>query len=302
MKNNPDHMKVSDQKVGDKPPFILTRRQFLKLGTSALIGTGLAASGYASLFEPKMLEVVRITLYQRRLPEAFDGMKIAHFSDFHLGFQTGARDVKKIVKAINQEKPDLICFTGDMVDGSADAMREAVDSFAALKAPLGVLSILGNHDFDDVNQLISLQKKAGFTVLRNENVLLKRNGGRMAVAGLDDQLLGSPDPEKALKGIPERMYTLLMMHEPDYADWAAQYHFDLQLSGHSHGGQVRLPWIGEVITPPGSKNYVKGLYTIGRSHMQLYVNRGIGTTGLPFRFLCKPELTILTLRKKKDIT
>lgn len=299
MKNYPDLTEVSDQKVGDKPPYTLTRRQFLKLGTSVLIGAGLAAGGYASLFEPKMLEVNRITLHQKRLPEAFDGMKIAHFSDLHLGFQTDAKDAKKIVSAINRERPDLICFTGDMVDGPVDAMVEAVDPFSALKAPLGVLSIVGNHDFDDVKRLILLQEKAGFTVLRNDHVLLKRNGGHMAVAGLDDQLIGSPDPDKALKGIPEKMYTLLMMHEPDYADWAAQYHFDLQLSGHSHGGQIRLPWIGEVITPPGSKKYVKGLYTIGNSHMSLYVNRGIGTTRLPFRFLCKPELTILTLRKSR---
>ncbi|WP_106766853.1 metallophosphoesterase [Paenibacillus faecalis] len=300
MKNSSDPLLSSkNNQTGDEPPKTLTRRQFLKLGTSALIGTALVAGGYASLYEPNTLEVVRMTLYQERLPEAFDGTKIAHFSDFHLGFQTDAEDVRRIVSAINWERPDLVCFTGDMVDGSADALAGAVDSFAALKAPLGVLSILGNHDFDDVNRLVQLQQKAGFTVLRNEHVMLRRNGGSMAVAGLDDQLLGFPDLDKALKGVPENTYTLLMMHEPDYADWVIRHHVDLQLSGHSHGGQVRLPWIGEVITPPGSKNYIKGLYRIEGSRLLLYVNRGIGTTGLPFRFLCKPELTMLTLRKKR---
>lgn len=295
MKNDPDLKK--EPKVGGQPPYSLTRRQFLKLGSSALIGAGLAIGGYASIFEPKMLDITRITLHQKRLPAAFDGIKIAHFSDLHLGFHMDAEDAKRITGAINRERPDLICFTGDMVDGPIDAVIEAVRPLSALKAPLGVLSIVGNHDFDDVKRLMMLQEQAGFTVLRNGNVLLKRNGGRMAVAGLDDLLLGSPNPEKALKGIPEKMYTLLLMHEPDYADIAAEYPFDLQLSGHSHGGQIRLPWAGAVITPPGSKKYITGLYKIGVRGMPLYVNRGIGMTRLPLRFLCKPELTILTLRK-----
>lgn len=296
MKNHPDLIHNSDQKVGEKRPFSLTRRQLIKLSTSALLGAGLAVGGYASILEPKMLEVTRITLQQKRLPKAFDGIRIAHFSDLHLGFHTDADDVKRLVGAINRERPDLICFTGDMVDGPAEDMLEAVASLSALQAPLGVLSIVGNHDFENMNRLIALQKKAGFTVLRNENVILERNGARMAVVGLDDWLLGEPNPDKARRGIPEKMYTLLMMHEPDYAGLASEHPFDLQLSGHSHGGQIRLPWIGEVITPPGSKMYIKGLYKIGDRELRLYVNRGIGTTRLPFRFLCKPELTILTLK------
>lgn len=297
MKNHPSLNEDSDQKALDKPLFSLTRRQFLKLGTSALLGAGLVTGGYASLFEPNMLEITRVTLHQRRLPKAFDGIKIAHFSDLHIGFHTDVKDVQRIVGAINQEQPDLICFTGDMVDSSAEAMSEAVETLSGLKAPLGVLSIVGNHDFDNIRELIALQEKAGFTLLRNEHILLERNGRGIAVVGLDDLLLGNPNLNRALKGIPERMYTLLLMHEPDYADIAAEYPFDLQLSGHSHGGQIRLPWMGAVITPPGSKKYISGLYKIGNPGMPLYVNRGIGTTRLPLRFLCKPELTILTLRQ-----
>lgn len=298
MKNHPDLIHNSDQNVGEKRRFSLTRRQFIKLSTSALVGAGLAAGGYASLLEPKMLEVTRVSLHQKRLPIAFDGIKIAHFSDLHLGFHTNADDVKRLVSVINQERPDLICFTGDMVDGPAEDMLEAVAPLSKLQAPLGVLSIVGNHDFENMKRLIALQKRAGFTVLRNENVLLERNGSRIAVVGLDDWLLGKPNPDRARRGIPENMYTLLLMHEPDYAGLASEHPFDLQLSGHSHGGQIRLPWFGEVITPPGSKMYIKGLYKIGDRDLRLYVNRGIGTTRLPFRFLCKPELTILTLNNR----
>lgn len=209
MKNHPDLMETSVPSDRRKPPYSLTRRQFLKVAISALVGAGLATGGYASFFEPRMLEVTRINLHQKRLPKAFDGMTIAHFSDLHLGFHIDVKDVKRVIGVINQERPDLICFTGDMVDDKVDAMYEAVGLLSTLDAPLGVLSIVGNHDFDNVREMMALQKKAGITVLRNNHIRLQRDGEQIAVVGLDDQLQGNPDPEKARKGIPEDMYTLL---------------------------------------------------------------------------------------------
>lgn len=274
----------------------MSRRQFLKMGVSAVVGVGVAGGAYASLWEPHQLDITRLTLALPSLPKAFDGMKVVQFSDLHLGFHTGVKDVARLVQAIQQEKPDMICFTGDMVDGNTEAMRAAIQPFTELKAPLGLFSILGNHDYEDVETLISLEEEAGFHVLRNTAVKLRREGAVIAVAGLDDVFWGQPDPAAAIQDLPDGMFKLLLMHEPDYADTTATYSFHLQLSGHSHGGQIRLPWIGEVITPPGAKRYVQGLYTTGSQGMLLYVNRGIGTTQLPFRFLCKPELTVLTLR------
>ncbi|AWP25864.1 phosphoesterase [Paenibacillus glucanolyticus] len=274
----------------------LSRRQFLKAGLSTVVGAGAAAGAYAYLWEPHRLEVTRLEVRLPSLPKAFDGMKVAHFSDLHLGFHTGAKDVERVVQAIHAEKPDMICFTGDMVDGHAEDMTEAIKPFATLKAPLGLFSILGNHDYGDVEKLTHMEEEAGFRVLRNSSVKLRRDGAVIAVVGLDDGIWGNPDPIAATRDLPEGMFKLLLMHEPDYGDIAAGYSFHVQLSGHSHGGQVRLPLVGEVITPPGAKLYVQGLYHIGSQGMQLYVNRGIGTTGLPFRFLCKPELTMLTLR------
>lgn len=290
------HGTVQDGAKRDVMQTKMTRRQFLKIGVSAVVGVGAAGGAYASLWEPHQLDITRRTLALPSLPKAFDGMKVVQFSDLHLGFHTGAKDVARVVQAIQNEKPDMICFTGDMVDGNTEDMRAAIQPFTELIAPLGLFSILGNHDYKDVETLISMEEEAGFQVLRNTAVKLRRDGAVIAVAGLDDAFWGQPDPAAVIQDLPDGMFKLLLMHEPDYADTTAAHSFHLQLSGHSHGGQIRLPWMGEVITPPGAKRYVQGLYTIGSRGMLLYVNRGIGTTQLPFRFLCKPELTVLTLR------
>ncbi|MGG3310825.1 metallophosphoesterase [Paenibacillus lautus] len=290
------HGTVQDGAKRDVMQTKMTRRQFLKISVSAVVGVGAAGGAYASLWEPHQLDITRRTLALPSLPKAFDGMKVVQFSDLHLGFHTGAKDVGRVVQAIQNEKPDMICFTGDMVDGNTEDMRAAIQPFTELKAPLGLFSILGNHDYKDVETLISMEEEAGFQVLRNTAVKLRRDGAVIAVAGLDDAFWGQPDPAAVIQDLPDGMFKLLLMHEPDYADTTAAHSFHLQLSGHSHGGQIRLPWMGEVITPPGAKRYVQGLYTIGSRGMLLYVNRGIGTTQLPFRFLCKPELTVLTLR------
>lgn len=276
----------------------MTRRQFLKTGAAIILGSGVAGGAYASLWEPHQLDITRLTLAIPSLPSAFDGLKLVHFSDLHLGFQAGAKDAMRVVQAIQGEKPDLICFTGDMVDKDAEEMRAAIAPFTELTAPLGMYSILGNHDYKDVEKLVRLEEQAGFQVLRNSAIKLRRGGSVIAVVGLEDGLRGHPDPASAIQGLPEGIFKLLLMHEPDYADTASTHSFQLQLSGHSHGGQVRLPWVGEVLTPPGARRYVQGLYHIGSHSMPLYVNRGIGTTQLPIRFLCKPELTVLTLRSK----
>ncbi|KOR82567.1 metallophosphoesterase [Paenibacillus solani] len=276
----------------------MTRRQFLKSGAAVIFGSVVAGGAYASLWEPHQLDITRLTLTIPSLPNAFDGLKLVQFSDLHLGFQAGEKEVMRVVQAIQHEDPDLICFTGDMVDRDAEEMRAAIEPFKELTAPLGMYSILGNHDYKDVKKLVSLEEEAGFQVLRNTAVKLRRGSAVIAVVGLEDGLRGLPDPAAAIQGLPQGMFKLLLMHEPDYADTASAHSFHLQLSGHSHGGQVRLPWVGEVLTPPGARRYVQGLYHIGSRRMPLYVNRGIGTTQLPIRFLCKPELTVLTLRSK----
>lgn len=275
----------------------MTRRQFLKRGAATVIGAAALSGGYAWQAEPRWLEVTRHTVKVAGLPSGFDGIKVIHFSDTHLGFHKDASDLSGLIAGIKREQPDLICFTGDIVDSEPRDARPAVPLLAELTAPLGKYAVLGNHDYKNAPALAGLLESAGFRVLRNASARIRRGGGEMAVAGIEDMLHGRPDPEAALSDVPKGMCTLLLMHEPDYADTAAAYPFHLQLSGHSHGGQIRLPFVGAPYTPYGAQKYVAGLYHVGQRGMPLYVNRGFGMTYMPFRFLCRPELSVLTLRK-----
>lgn len=275
----------------------MTRRQFLARGLGTLAGAALLTGGYAWQGEPNWLEVNRLELPLKELPSAFAGTRLIHFSDVHLGFNKDARDVARLVKHIREEQPDLICFTGDMVDSYAEDLTDSVPVLAELEAPLGKYAILGNHDYKNTELLTKLLKQAGFRVLRNQSYLIRQGGAVIAVAGLDDMLHGKPDPESTVKNIPDGTFTVLLMHEPDYADIAEAYPFHLQLSGHSHGGQIRLPLAGAPFTPYGSRKYIDGLYYTENTGMPVYVNRGFGETMMPLRFLCRPELTVLTLRR-----
>lgn len=275
-----------------------SRRHFLKK-TSKLVMTasaGIFTGGYAWLWEPRRLEVEHVHLSLPRLPKAFQGMKIAHFSDMHIGFHMDVSDMKRLSSALAGQKPDLICFTGDMVESRAEPLRECIPLLKAMQAPLGKYAVLGNHDYRgrEYERLAQMYEEAGFTLLVNQHVTIERGGERIAIVGLDDALNGVPDPEEARRGLEKGTFALLLMHEPDYADYSKAYDFDLQLSGHSHGGQVRAPFIGALTTPRGSQKYIQGLYYTGEAgnSMPVYVNRGVGMTQLPIRFLCRPELTI----------
>ena len=275
----------------------ISRRKFLGRGIAALLGAGLLTGGYAWKGEPNWLEVNRLELPLKDLPPAFNGLKVVHFSDTHLGFNKDAGDLSELVSDIEKEAPDLICFTGDIVDSESDDLIAAVPILARLSAPLGKFAVFGNHDYKHTDHLAGLLKAAGFRLLRNESALIKRGKEVIAVAGLEDMLNGKPDPEAAIKHIPKGTFTVLLMHEPDYADTAESYPFHLQLSGHSHGGQIRLPLLGALFTPYGSQKYIAGLYYTTAKKMPVYVNRGFGETYMPFRLLCRPELTVFTLKR-----
>ncbi|WP_310551613.1 metallophosphoesterase [Paenibacillus glufosinatiresistens] len=290
-----------DRGTGGESPGVrgrmMTRRQFLKRTAGTVIGAGLLTGGYAWQGEPRWLQTVRLELGWKDLPASFDGVRIVHISDIHLGFNKDAGDTRRLVNHIQSVRPDLICFSGDIVDSYAEDMAESVPILAELTAPLGRFAILGNHDYKNTELLAKLWKQAGFRLLRNEHEMVELGGSRIAVAGMEDQLHGEPNPRAALGDIPDDVFTVLLMHEPDYADLIQAYPVRLQLSGHSHGGQIRLPVLGALFTPDGSLKYIDGLYEIGGRGMKLYVNRGFGETYMPIRFLCRPELTVITLRR-----
>lgn len=278
----------------------INRRKFLKRGirlAAALIAVPASGFGYARWVEPGWLETVNLDVKLPRLPQAWDGMRIIQFSDLHLGFHLHAKDLPPLVETINRLQPGLICFTGDLLDHPINWTERAAaaKALAELHAPYGKYAVLGNHDGrpEDVESMLS---EAGFRVLRNGLARLEHPDGAFCIAGVEDSIKGIPDLAGALQGSRDEEFKLLLAHCPDYAITAASFPVDLQLSGHSHGGQVRIPFYGHVVTPLEAKHFVQGMYSLNDGKLQLYVNRGIGVSMLPVRFFCRPELTVMTLR------
>ncbi len=276
----------------------MARRRRLAVA-SALAGLG--GLLYAREVEPRWVEVVRKELTLPRLAPEFDGYRIAQIGDLHLDDWTKPARLTRIAERVNAERPDLIVVTGDFASYSAKKLdaETLVGALRRLAAPDGVLAILGNHDYlTDVKLIRHCIKEAGLTELLNEVATLERRDATLHIAGIDDVMEGRGRLDLVLKELPENEAAILLAHEPDFADVAsATGRFDLQLSGHSHGGQVRFPVLGKAILPPFSQRYVRGLHEVGG--MLLYVNRGLGTVHARLRFGCRPEITTLTLRRDK---
>jgi predicted MPP superfamily phosphohydrolase len=279
---------------------LLTRRNFI-VGASAL-GVGIAA--YATTHGRHQLEVTRQSFAVRELPDAFVGFRIIQISDIHLEEYTEAWFLEHVVAQVNALKPDLVLLTGDFVSrgprSTAYSWKCAgicAEILSGLKAPERY-AIVGNHEQSvGPEHVIQPLEAHGTPFLVDKYVSIDRGHDRIWVGGTDD---ATKKPDLNLS-VPAdlRAPLILMCHEPDYADTLAENprfaKVDIMLSGHSHGGQIRIPGIGPLLLPPLGRKYVAGRYQLG--HTQLYVNRGIGTVGLPFRFYCPAEITELTLTR-----
>lgn len=273
----------------------LTRRSFLKLSAVAAGAFAL----YAGEIARHELRVEEHTLHLPRLPEAFRGMRVVQISDFHYAEFSEGWFLREVVDRVNRLKPDMVVLTGDFVSygplPKSYARRHAgpcAEILSKIECPLRY-AIMGNHDCMVGEQhVMGPLRENGIPVLENEAVPLERERQRLWLAGLDSADQWKSHPERAIPragGEP----IIVLAHEPDILPEIAKYKADLMLSGHTHGGQVRLPFVGAVVLPPLGKKYVEGLYQYGAT--QLYVNRGIGTVGMPFRLNCPPEITVLTL-------
>lgn len=280
-----------------------SRRAFLRRALGAGLAAAAAGScgvGYALAVEPDWLAVEQVTVRIRGLPPDLDGLVVAHLSDIHWGPYIGQREVRAAVEKVNALSPDLIALTGDYVLFSAEYAAPCVTELAALGAPHGVFAIPGNHDYWTGIDVVTAQLQAGgLTLLRNTSQRLAVGSIPLWVVGLDDVWERHHDLEAALVGVPEDEPVLLLVHEPDFADQAARagHRILLQLSGHSHGGQVNLPLLGRPILPPLGQKYPAGLKTVPGSALQVYTNRGVGVTAPPVRFNCRPEVALLTLKR-----
>ena len=266
-----------------------------------------------------MFKVKRKKLFFPDLPEAFDGYRILQFSDMHAGSFDSLERVHKGMKKIQREDPDLILFTGDMVNNHADEIKPFIKMLSALKAKDGKFSILGNHDYGDyihwaskdakihnLYKLISYQEQSGFKMLLNENVEIKKENESIHVIGVENW--GKPpfpqhgDLKKSLENIKENAFTILMSHDPSHWDYEVVKHqkkIQLTLSGHTHGMQMGFDIPGLKWSPVKYK-YPRwsGLYEeMGR---YLYVNNGFGFLGFPGRVGIYPEITVLELKSEKN--
>jgi predicted MPP superfamily phosphohydrolase len=279
----------------------LSRREWLRRISRLVLGAGWGAGAGSALYgvgvEPFRIEVERWTVGLDRLPGAFDGFRIVQLSDLHLHPWTQGDEIARAIEVANSLRPDAVFLTGDFVTHDAEPAEELQTLLRALRAPAGVFACLGNHDFRKrgVERISRAIRGAGHELLRNRSVPLAQRGDRLVVAGLDSRRAGHPRLKEALRGVGRDAVVFLLMHEPDFADAASrESRVIFQASGHTHGGQVRLPGVGALVRPKWGRKYVDGWFRVGQ--LDLYVNRGLGCTGLPIRWLCPPEITEFTLR------
>jgi predicted MPP superfamily phosphohydrolase len=259
----------------------------------SLAGVALCARIRAP-FEP-VLERIEIDFGRQRrgiLP-----LKVGFVTDTHVGPVMSGHDVARAVSLLFAERPDVLLLGGDYICESPRYIPEAVAVLGdfATQPRLGAFAVLGNLDYaNDASRLISRFEQRGIRVLQNESVNLCRGMASIRVVGIDDALLGRPDLDMAFAPLTDETQAIALWHEPDWAEHSARRGASLQLSGHSHGGQIRLPLLGPIAAPSGGRKFVAGLNQV--RGMPIYTARGVGVYRPPMRFHCRPEVTLVTLQ------
>lgn len=271
------------------------RRMFLSRGIAAVVaagGVGLSAASLVGGLEPVGIKNVRVRL--RALPEALRGFRIVQLTDIHVGPTIGREFIEDLVRKTNALEPDLIAITGDLVDGSVSDLGALVEPFRELRARHGVFFVTGNHEYySGADAWMAYLETLDIRVLRNERVTIEHDGASLDVVGVFDWEAASfgqgPDLELALRGKPEGRTTLLLAHQPKQIEEAARLGIDLQISGHTHGGQiVPFNYLVRLQQP-----YVAGLHEHEGTH--LYVSPGTGYWGPPMRLGVPAEITQIEL-------
>ncbi len=253
--------------------------------------------GYAFKIEPTRTVINTYDLNE----DKGESVKVAQISDIQVSETYTIEELNGLVQKVNKLSPDIIVFTGDLFENFSayQPKQQVTESLSKLKAPLGKYAIWGNRDYGGgaVRIYEDVLTNSGFTLLKNSGVnVTVSNGKKLFIGGLDDGLLGNPDIDHMLAEMEtDSDYEIVLMHEPDLADLLKDTSVDLLLAGHSHGGQVQIPFIKTVTTALAEK-YNDGFYTINNSNgMQLYVNTGIGTSRIPARFMVPPEISVFNI-------
>lgn len=292
-------------------PIEITRRRLLSWGMGSAVIAGLG-KGYANTTSGA-IELTRAEIRIPNLPAAFRGLRIAQLTDLHASAIVSNDLFRQAAVLAMQQRPDVIVLTGDFISGSTKVvggsvgefsrqhLDESVAALSALKAPLGIFGVLGNHDFwsgpTAVEAITGAYTRAlGVRWLRNESVRLERAGSRIDLLGIDDYWETSSSLPDALKGLSDRNVRVLLSHNPDINEEIELLgqRIDLVVSGHTHGGQVVLPLVGQPVMPSKfGQKYRVGLVRDG--DRQTFTGRGVGHLLVPTRFNCPPEVALITL-------
>jgi hypothetical protein len=276
------------------------RRRFVAgglVGAAAALGLAAKTSFDAYAVNPFAPRLERIALALPPAHAHLASLTIGFVADTHVGPYVAADDVRRALALLTPTTVDLALFGGDYISEStryAPASAATLAEYAAATR-LGGWAVLGNHDaaWGRGDRVAAALEDRGITVLRNAAASIETGRGSLWIAGIDDVISGRPDPRATFAGIPAGAAAIALWHEPDYAEQAAAHGAFVQFSGHSHGGQIRLPGVGPVILPRGGQRFVMGWHEAGG--MPIYTTRGVGVYRPPFRLNCPPEVTLITL-------
>ena len=288
---------------------LLSRRALLTGGLMALGGVALSGC-YRTVAKEEIIEITQEDIMIPHLPPAFDGMTVTLASDFHSSPYMSLKDLKNIVRRINDLKSDVILLPGDFVTSHIEELPPIIEAFSELKAKQGVYASTGNHDHDvDVDSISEGLEDIGIRMLRNENRALEINGQKLHLLGIDDDASETildfingrhaPHVDTTFRGIRETDATILLCHRPYHFDEFAQTKIGMMFSGHTHGGQIVLARFGRSVVTMCSlaSKFIDGFYDAAEngSNSKMYVSRGLGVVDIPFRLNCPPEITQFTL-------
>lgn len=259
------------------------------------LAKGLRQFAEDAIAEASSISIENVKIYLERLPKKLDGLRLVHLSDIHHSPFTGLEHISRVVEVSNRLKPDMFVLTGDYVSHEAEYIAPVADALAELKAEYGTHACLGNHDHWTDAELVTQEfRRAGISVLINEGVRFEARGAKFWLCGVDDYMVGKTDLKTALLGSNEDEFKLLLAHNPQIVRPAARFGIDLMLSGHTHGGQVKIRDEEKRILP--RRRLSSGLHR--RKNTQIYITRGIGTVVVPVRYQCPPEISLIELKAK----
>ena len=253
---------------------------------------------YSYYIEPYNLTIKEYKIENKNIPKTFDGLKIIHFSDIHYGRTVDNKYLEKIVNLINKQNPDLVFFTGDFIDKNTNLNNNEIEEIntilTKINSTLGNYAIIGNHDYKHKEEYIKIMNNV-FTILNNEEKLIYYDDiTPISIIGIDDILEGKPNYN--IFNNETNYFRIVLLHEPDAYENIKDNKINLMLSGHSHNGQIRLPFIGAIYTPTGSKKYYESHYILNDT--ELFVSNGIGTSSINLRFMSQPSINLYRIYKK----